>query len=129
MVGFPGETDAEFEESRQFIENLPLTYLHVFTYSERPGTPAAQSLDQVPMAVRKRRNQVLRDLGALKNLQFREKMLGSTLSVVTLENGSLSDNFLKVELATPRPANLLANIEIGALTQQGLRERSPFVVL
>ena len=42
MTGFPGETDAEFEESRAFIESLPFTYLHVFTYSERPGTPAAQ---------------------------------------------------------------------------------------
>ena len=43
MTGFPGETEAEFEESRAFIESLPFTYLHVFTYSERPGTPAAES--------------------------------------------------------------------------------------
>src|SRR5581483_3011314 len=42
MVGFPGETDAEFEESRQFISEMPFTYLHVFTYSARPGTPAAE---------------------------------------------------------------------------------------
>src|SRR6185369_16705920 len=45
MTGFPGETEAEFEESRAFIESLPFTYLHVFTYSERPGTPAAASAD------------------------------------------------------------------------------------
>ena len=50
MVGFPGETDDEFEESREFIESLPFTYLHVFTYSERPGTPAAESTTQVPAA-------------------------------------------------------------------------------
>ncbi len=43
MTGFPGETDAEFEDSRAFIESLPFTYLHVFTYSERPGTPAADT--------------------------------------------------------------------------------------
>ena len=72
MAGFPGETDAEFEESRQFIESLPFTYLHVFTYSERPGTPAAECPDQVPMPVRKERNRVLRELAAAKNLRFRE---------------------------------------------------------
>ena len=63
MVGFPGETDQEFEESRAFIESLPFTYLHVFTYSERPGTPAAERVDQVPMEVRKDRNRILRELG------------------------------------------------------------------
>jgi threonylcarbamoyladenosine tRNA methylthiotransferase MtaB len=129
MVGFPGESEQEFEESRQFIESLPFTYLHVFTYSERPGTRAAESADQVPMEIRKRRNQVLRELGAGKNLEFRRGMLGRKLSVVTLENGALSDNFVKVELAASRPANALVDVEIGALTQQGLRERSPFVVL
>src|SRR5213079_1979122 len=55
MTGFPGETEAEFEESRAFIESLPFTYLHVFTYSERPGTPAAEAPDQVPMHVRHER--------------------------------------------------------------------------
>ena len=49
MAGFPGETDAEFEENRAFIERLPFTYLHVFTYSERPGTAAAAMPDPVPM--------------------------------------------------------------------------------
>jgi threonylcarbamoyladenosine tRNA methylthiotransferase MtaB len=129
MVGFPGETEQEFEESRQFIESLPFTYLHVFTYSERPGTRAAESTDQIPVETRKRRNQVLRELGARKNLEFRRRMVGRRLSVVTLESGSLSDNFLKVDLAAGRPANVLADIEIGGLTPQGLHERSPFVVL
>ena len=62
MVGFPGETEEEFEQSRAFIESLPFTYLHVFTYSERPGTPAAEAAGQVPMPVRKERNRVLREL-------------------------------------------------------------------
>ena len=48
MVGFPGETEPEFEESRAFIESLPFTYLHVFTYSERPGTPAAAARGSGP---------------------------------------------------------------------------------
>jgi threonylcarbamoyladenosine tRNA methylthiotransferase MtaB len=101
----------------------------VFTYSERPGTRAAESTDQIPVETRKRRNQVLRELGARKNLEFRRRMVGRRLSVVTLQSGALSDNFLKVNLAAGRPANVLADIEIGGLTPQGLQERSPFVVL
>src|SRR5579871_4044933 len=55
MTVFAGETDDEFAQSFTFIESLPFTYLHVFTYSERPGTPAAESTMQVPAAVRKER--------------------------------------------------------------------------
>ena len=135
MVGFPGETGADFEESRAFIEGLPFTYLHVFTYSERPGTPAAEDAAQVPIPVRKQRNRVLRELAAAKNLAFRKSMVGRTLSAVTLhETGiALSGNYLKVELATPREANQIVNLPIGDLTLGGLREtqwdrRSPFVV-
>lgn len=67
MVGFPGETDELFEESRSFIEQLPFTYLHVFTYSSRPGTPSAAMLDQVPVHVARERNRVLRELAGEKN--------------------------------------------------------------
>ena len=129
MVGFPGETEQEFEESREFIENLPFTYLHVFTYSERPGTPAAERADQVPMEVRKDRNRILRELGARKNLEFRQSMLGRTLSAVTLAEGALSDNFLKVELAAPRAANQMMDVKIGSLSANGLREQGAFAVL
>src|SRR5215469_8884583 len=97
MVGFPGETDAEFEESRQFIAGLPFTYLHVFTYSERPGTPAAAASGQVPMPVRKERNRVLRELAAANNRAFRNSMIGSRLSAVTLHEpaAALTENYLK----------------------------------
>ncbi len=131
MTGFTGETDAEFEESRRFIESLPFTYLHVFTYSERPGTEAAALANQVPMALRKQRNKVLRDLAATKNLAFRQSMIGRTLSAVTLDgNGSaLSSNYLKIDLGQPRPANVLTAVTIAGLTAQGLREATPFPVL
>ena len=124
MVGFPGETDAEFEDSRQFMADLPFTYLHVFTYSERPGTPAAEDAAQVPMKVRKDRNRVLRELAAAKNLAFRESMAGQTLSAVTLHDTgtALSGNYLKVELATPREANRLVDLRIGGITAAGVRE-------
>jgi threonylcarbamoyladenosine tRNA methylthiotransferase MtaB len=123
MVGFPGETEAEFAESRAFIEEMPFTYLHVFTYSERPGTPAAEVAEQVPMAVRKQRNRVLRELAAAKNLAFRERMVGRTLKAVTLEGAvALTENYLKVELGTERPANQLIEVKIAGVTEGGLRE-------
>jgi len=129
MTGFPGETAEEFEESRSFIESLPFTYLHVFTYSERPGTPAAAVPDQVPFEIRKERNRILRELAARKNLDFRRRMIGRTLSLVTLSEGALSDNFLKVELASPRPANQLIDVRIGSISATGLREHSALTVL
>jgi threonylcarbamoyladenosine tRNA methylthiotransferase MtaB len=129
MAGFPGETDQEFEESRAFIESLPFTYLHVFTYSERPGTPAPESAEQVPMEVRRERNRILRELAACKNREFRQRMLGRTLSAVTLSEGALSDNFLKVELAAQRTANQLIDVKIGSLTPAGLREDSALTIL
>jgi threonylcarbamoyladenosine tRNA methylthiotransferase MtaB len=126
MVGFPGETDEEFEQSRQFIESLPFTYLHVFTYSARPGTPAAGAPDQVPIPVRKERNRILRQLAAAKNLEFRRAMLGKKLSVVTLDppGSALSDNYLTVELAGAEPPNRLIEVEIGSVTDSGLREKT-----
>jgi threonylcarbamoyladenosine tRNA methylthiotransferase MtaB len=131
MTGFPGETDAEFEENRRFIEAMPFTYLHVFTYSERPGTPAAVRDDHVPMPIRKQRNKILRDLAERKNLEFRRSLCGSTLSVVTLdqEHAALSSNYLKVELTTPRPANQLVDVITGEVTAGGLRERELLRVL
>jgi len=129
MVGFPGETDAEFEESRQFIASLPFTYLHVFTYSERPGTRAAESA-QVPMEVRKDRNRILRELSAAKNLAFRRSLVGQTLSVVTLEGDkALSSNYVPVKLGQPRPANQLIEIQVNAVGDPGVREAALLPVL
>jgi threonylcarbamoyladenosine tRNA methylthiotransferase MtaB len=104
MAGFPGETEELFEESRSFIERLPFTYLHVFTYSSRPGTPSAAMPEQVPVQVARERNRILRELAAEKNLAFRRSLLGKTLDVITLQAGgadwteALSDNYLKVRL-------------------------------
>jgi threonylcarbamoyladenosine tRNA methylthiotransferase MtaB len=129
MTGFPGETDAEFEDSRAFIESLPFTYLHVFTYSERPGTPAAD-LPQVPAVVRKHRTHVLRELGAKKNLEFRRSMIGRRTWVVMLEDGkALSDNFLRVTLASRKPANQIVEIAIAGVTPDGVHEAGALTVL
>ncbi|MBI3698546.1 MAG: tRNA (N(6)-L-threonylcarbamoyladenosine(37)-C(2))-methylthiotransferase MtaB [Acidobacteria bacterium] len=102
MVGFPGETDQDFDQTRRLISDLPFTYLHVFTYSARPGTPAAAMAEQVPPPVKKERNRVLRELAAEKGAAFRRSLAGRTLSVVTLSETdpvgtvALSDNYLRV---------------------------------
>ncbi len=108
MVGFPGETDAEFEATRQMIECLPFTYLHVFTYSARPGTPAAEMENQVPMHVARERNRILRELASEKKLAFMRSFVGKTVEAITLnvvgsdEDGefteALTDNYLKLRL-------------------------------
>jgi threonylcarbamoyladenosine tRNA methylthiotransferase MtaB len=115
MVGFPGETDAEFEETRRTIEQLPFTYLHVFTYSARPGTPAAVMPNQVPLSVARERNRILRDLAAQKKLAFMRSFVGRTIRAITLNRrvstapgfpvehsptftSALTDNYLKLQL-------------------------------
>ncbi len=130
MTGFPAETDAEFRETVRFIETQPFSYLHVFTYSERPGTNAAQLPSPVPVEIRRERTRVLRELSDRKNLEFRRRMLGKTLSAVTLEQRgiALTSNFLKVQLATPREPNHLLDVRVDATTRDGLREASPFTV-
>jgi threonylcarbamoyladenosine tRNA methylthiotransferase MtaB len=122
MAGFPGETDADFDENLRFIADLPFTYLHVFTYSERPGTPAAGDPHAVPLPVRKQRNRALRELAAAKNLEFRRRMVGRTLSAVTLNEpgAALTGNFLKVELPTRPAPNLMVDCRIEGLSSTGL---------
>jgi threonylcarbamoyladenosine tRNA methylthiotransferase MtaB len=124
MVGFPGETEADFAETVRFIEELPLTYLHVFTYSERPGTPAAEAAGSVPIPVRKERNRVLRVLAEARNRSTRERMVGRTLSAVTLhEPGTaLTGNYLKVALSHEREPNVIVDLRIAGVTRQGLQE-------
>ena len=123
MVGFPGETETLFEESRAFIEAMPFTYLHVFTYSERPGTPAAKMPDAVPMPVRKERNRVLRELAAKKNAQFRESLLGREFTAVTLDPPglALTDNYVKAALDLPYAPNRLIRIRAQRLTAEGVQ--------
>jgi threonylcarbamoyladenosine tRNA methylthiotransferase MtaB len=86
MVGFPGETDAEFEATRCMIEDLPFTYLHVFTYSARPGTPAVAMANQVPLRIASERNRILRELATAKKLAFMRSFIGKEIEAITLKN-------------------------------------------
>jgi threonylcarbamoyladenosine tRNA methylthiotransferase MtaB len=129
MTGFPGETDEEFRETYDFIERLPFTYLHVFTYSSRPGTPAA-AMPQVPVPVRKERTRLLRELGAQKNLAFRRSQKGRTLSAVTLDNGTaLTTNYLSVELGATQPPGRLITVTLGEATSRGVAQATLFPLL
>jgi threonylcarbamoyladenosine tRNA methylthiotransferase MtaB len=126
MVGFPGETDELLEESRSFIEQLPFTYLHVFTYSSRPGTPSAAMANQVPVQVARERSRLLRELAGEKNLAFRRSFVGRKMEVITLQssgNGwteALSDNFLKVRIPDRFPGNKRTAVIISRTIPDGL---------
>ena len=105
MTGFPGETDVEFEETRRMVEDLPLTYLHIFPYSPRPGTPAAALPNQVPVHVARQRHHVLRDLISQKKQSFAGSIVGQILPAITLlsrtpeSSNALTDNYLELHLA------------------------------
>ncbi|MEY3051825.1 MAG: hypothetical protein RLY31_1610 [Bacteroidota bacterium] len=105
IVGFPGESSADFLESYHFIRELDVSYLHVFTYSERADTPAADMPDAVPMAVRRERNEMLTILSEKKRQAFYRRHVGQVRPVL-FETGNLpgmmggfTDNYIRVERA------------------------------
>ncbi|MBW2520672.1 MAG: tRNA (N(6)-L-threonylcarbamoyladenosine(37)-C(2))-methylthiotransferase MtaB [Deltaproteobacteria bacterium] len=89
IAGFPGETDAEFSKTMELIHALPISYLHVFPFSRRPGTPAAKMSGQVPKTLIKARAEALRNLGAEKRSLFAQKFIGRQLQVVVESGRSL----------------------------------------
>lgn len=102
IVGFPGETEDDFIKTYNFLLDLPISYLHVFTYSERPDTKAISMNGKVPIAVRKRRNNMLRILSEKKRQSFYNQMIGKELEVL-FENSNLngmmkgfSSNYVRV---------------------------------
>lgn len=126
MVGFPGETDADFEQTRGLIERLPFTYLHVFTYSSRPGTPSAQMPDQAPMQVARERNRVLREIAARKKHDFMKSFVGRELQAITLTHfdgectEALTDNYLKLFVRGNHPSNRLVSVGIEDVREESL---------
>jgi len=102
IVGFPGETEEEFLQTYNFLRELEISYLHVFTYSERPDTKAMTMQNQINIAERRRRNNMLRILSVKKRHNFYEKMLGSEVEVL-FESGvnggfikGFSSNYIRV---------------------------------
>jgi threonylcarbamoyladenosine tRNA methylthiotransferase MtaB len=122
MVGFPGETDAEFMETFRLIEDTPLTYLHIFPYSARPGTPAAELESQVPSRVAQFRAKALRQLIARKNEEFRQNLVGQLVNVLVLKpEEALSSNFVRVRVPKVLPVNEWTPVRITGLDGDGLR--------
>ena len=126
MVGFPGETEEEFEQTRALIERLPLTYLHVFTYSSRPGTPAADMPGQVALQVARERNRVLREMAAAKKRDFMQSFVGRDLEALTLTHArdgyteALTDNYLKLLVEGSIPANEILRVRIDGVSPEAL---------
>jgi threonylcarbamoyladenosine tRNA methylthiotransferase MtaB len=138
IAGFPGETSEDHSTTLAFIESLPLTYLHAFSFSKRPGTQAAGLANEVPVAVIKNRARELRALGEKKSTEFRKEQIGTQLRVLTLhspndessyetsraegrpvnESGdtpALSSNYLRVRLRGLWPANQWVNVRVLAV--------------
>jgi len=123
MVGFPGETDQDHAASLRFIESLPYTYLHIFPFSARPGTPASTAAGQVNGRVARERSQEIRAVITAKRQAFLAAQVGRSLPALTLdevEDGArvaLTTNYLKVALPSCEvPSNRLVNVSIGRVT-------------
>jgi threonylcarbamoyladenosine tRNA methylthiotransferase MtaB len=120
MVGFPGETTEDHAASLRFIESLPFTYLHIFPYSARPGTPAAARPDQLNGRILRERSQEVRSVIARKRRAFLDEQVGRTLSALTLDATrqgarlALSSNYLNLALPGAEiPPNTLLDVRIG----------------
>src|SRR6202166_4221880 len=139
IAGFPGETDEDHSTTLAFIESLPLTYLHVFSFSKRPGTQAAALANEGPAAAIKNRARELRALGEKKSAAFRNEQIGTELRVLTLRSAkedsqqeeatadgifpdqesahtrALSSNYLRLRLCGRLPANQWVNVRVTAV--------------
>ena len=112
IAGFPGETNDDFRSTVEFIERLPFTYLHVFAFSARPGTKAADLGEPVRPEIIRQRTGALRALSLQKSAAFRDVHAGRSLRALTLKRGgdtwteALTGNYLKVRIAGRHSANL-----------------------
>ena len=123
IVGFPGETEADFRETCDFLAALDISYLHVFTYSERPNIPAAEMPDVVPIAERRRRNEILRLLSEKKRHAFYAQHVGTSRTVLFEKDSDpclmsgFTDNYIKI--TTPLQPERLNTIHPVVLKEFG----------
>ena len=127
IIGFPGETDDLFLETYQFLSELDISYLHVFTYSERPNTEAAEMQDVVPKNIRNKRSKMLRGLSAKKRRAFYESQLGAERTVLFEgENKKgyihgFTENYVKVKSPwNPELVNSLHSVKLREIDEDGL---------
>jgi threonylcarbamoyladenosine tRNA methylthiotransferase MtaB len=127
IVGFPGETEDHFLETYNFLNELDVSYLHVFTYSERDNTEASEMKDVVAKKIRAKRSKMLRGLSAKKRRAFYENQLGSTRTVLfESENKEgyihgFTENYVKVKSPwNPELVNTLYSVELTKIDEDGL---------
>ena len=131
ICGFPGESTADFEKTFDRLARWPITYLHPFTYSVRPGSEAESFGDQVPGDEKKRRSRALKRLSTEASFRFRQRYLGKRVEVLveaSERNGEthltgLTDTYVRVDLEGDAPGQTLAQVTIDDLTKDGLRGR------
>jgi threonylcarbamoyladenosine tRNA methylthiotransferase MtaB len=114
IVGFPGETEEDFEQLVTYLGRSPLTHVHVFPYSERPGTAAASMDGQVPGPVIRERGRRVRDVAARLADEFRQSQVGGVRPALTIDDGStvVTDNYLKVRIPAGRGRNESVRVRI-----------------
>lgn len=127
IVGFPGETDDYFLETYHFLNALEISYLHVFTYSERDNTLAVEMGGVVPMNVRNKRSKMLRGLSVKKRRAFYEGQLGTRRTVLFEDENKqgyihgFTENYIKVKAPwNPELANTLHEITLKSIDEDGL---------
>jgi threonylcarbamoyladenosine tRNA methylthiotransferase MtaB len=116
IVGFPGETDEDFAANLEYLPSSPLTHLHVFPYSDRPGTVASSMDAKVHGSIIRERAARLRDIGAGLSRRFRDSQIGTVRPGLTLEDGTLvvTDNYLKVRIAPGLPRNTRGRVRLAS---------------
>lgn len=129
IVGFPGETEEDYIETYRFLNELPVSYLHVFTYSERANTPAAEMAEAVPLRVRRERSTMLRTLSEKKRRQFYEENVGRTATVLFEDDvvdgliHGFTENYVRVAARyDPLLINELKKVRLSAVNEYGTME-------
>jgi len=119
IVGHPGESETDFEATMDLVRELPLSYLHVFAYSDRKGTEAAQATERVSSAEIRERSRRLRALGDEKSLAFRQKLVGRTVDALVLQerpdgrHTALTANYVEIDVTGPvGPARSFARVRV-----------------
>jgi threonylcarbamoyladenosine tRNA methylthiotransferase MtaB len=114
IVGFPGESDADFDQLERVLGELPVSHVHVFPYSDRPGTPAAALPGKVHGATIRDRARRIRDVGQRRAVEFATSQVGTTHRALTLEDGTLAltGNYLKLRIPEGRKRNEWVEVRV-----------------
>jgi len=114
IVGFPGETDTDFEELATYLERSPLTHVHVFPYSDRPGTPATAMDQKVVGSSIRERGRRIRDIAQRLSQRFRQSQLGKVRPALTIDDGTtaVTDNYLRVQIPPGQSRNEWINVVV-----------------